>query len=185
MKAQLNINLSYFKVVRIIVFIITVFSFGFSGCRKYPDDPAFSKASLKKPEKKIYGKWKIKKAFVDGIDKTSETDFLQINYYRFYVFEYGTDPVREDHLEINTSNNTINNNPYISPEKYTWHNKYQTITFGSSYTKYPGFISIIPLFVPYAGYGDEWSILKLTIAELWMKYEYNGILYEVHFEKIE
>jgi len=142
-----------------------------TACNKYEDGPAFSLLSAKK---RIQGNYEIEKVFVNGNDRTSDTDSLNISYIEFSTYEDKT---------INAMLCEIVASKYGRQGAWRLNDVKTEITIAANCAGGPVYCppSIIPIMINTNG--EVWKILRLTNKEMWLKFEHNGVEYETRLKK--
>ena len=170
------VEISKMKFNYLILFLFITFTF--SAC-KYEKGPIIS---FKDRDLRIDGNWKITKVLVDGEDKFSDIDSLDIDYLDL-VTESGTMDAEANYRgESNKIYSPSDSCGGMSNWGFTEENKPTSISFtdrtvcGSIYDSLA-----IPLMI---GLPEEWEVIKLTNKKLWLKMERDSKVYETHFTKI-
>lgn len=156
-----------------IVCLIFASSFFMQACKKYPEGPTFS---LRSPSQRIIGEWNLNYYNINGIDSLDK--FL--NYTVLPGMDLN-DPGISDTAGylirggVDTANYVSNIGLYELKNKKT-----ELVLTKNKIVNYLNLTG--PLM---SSSSITYKILRLKKKELWLQTDYNGVSYELHYEKGE
>ena len=154
-------NKTGFITLLLVALLLTLLT----SCHKYPKDPFLS---LKRPEKRILGRYKLIHYYVNGVDSVGNSRYHFYSSDNHIIF----------HANISIAYHT-DNGPYIGDRTgVADFRKYKKALYITISDEFPQ--NIVNIFVIFR---STWDILKLYNNELWLKSTINGSTYEIHLKK--
>ncbi len=160
-----------------IIFVLTVFSCLFSGCKKYPEDD--KRYLFKSPEKRLVGTWRIAKYYINGADST---DFLYRQYIGAPDYQYGVIALKISKVNGDPGDNSSIYNITVvgigsagGGMGLKKGKNYLNLGIGSLY-------GASPIYNPFINMSN-WEIRELTNNAFKIKSNIGGVNYRVEFDK--
>lgn len=171
--------------------ILLLILFCFSEC-KYEKGPLITFTTK---ENRVIGVWGIDEYFINGEDKLSSLDTLEIEHYSFFVSDFGQSSgayfnfvqmrsgrsdmnipeytswgfsENKENLKLTQSNYVDSNWQYIDSTR-------QLVSTGWQPRGIPLFVDLIE---------EQWTIVKLSNKKMWLRINRNNNKYEIHLYKI-